>query len=155
MTINQHKRIFPRLPEFQEGKLYARDLDNPNFKFITVYDLAENVLLEYANVGRYLWITPDGRELKNGGIVEELITVCRSENSIYIDLYVNDFFKNHVATTVKRVFRYHMSMTDRIRKGRGGNYHKSRVDYFYNLEAIDDVRALENLEQVIPNIAYF
>ena len=29
------------------------------------------------------------------------------------------------------------------------------VDYFYNLEAVDDVRALESLEQVIPNIAYF
>lgn len=155
MTINKHMLITPRLPEFQEGKLYSTDLNNPKFKFLTVYDLSENVLLEYAKYSTNVWVTPAGQEIKNGGVIEELVTVCRSENAVLLDLYVEDFFKNHSTTRVKRVFRYHMSMTDRTRKGRGGNARNARVDYFYNLEAVDDVRALESLEQVIPNIAYF
>ena len=147
----------PRLKEFKDSKFYAKDFDSNLFRFVSIYSPKGEVLLEYAALrtkGNYkVWVTPDEYVLKVGDMINEIAEACFIFGEVFLDLYVEDFFKpNPRSLFAKRVFRYRVSKSDKTKKTWGGESRVSKIERLYNLETVDDVSPFYSLSQVIPAI---
>lgn len=140
-----------RMIEFKESKFYTEDFEKKSFRFLTVYDKSENLVLEFAhlwvnNVGHY-WTTPANDWLTCGNVITALVEACQKYGELILDMYVDDVFKSYPSISRKQIFRYRMTMGKKTRGRKGGSY-IGGIEQLYNLEAVSDVKSFHELSQL-------
>ena len=159
MVLPRDVAQHPRLPEFIAGKFYSADFKRRAYRFITVYAPDGDTVLQFAHLdGKYgmYWITPANEIVSNKEMITLFEDACDVFGEIYFDVYTNDIFKPNPRTvTTKRIFRYHMNMSDETKKTWGGNTRESKIERLYNVESVNDVKTFTSISQVLSPISDF
>ena len=142
-----------RFVEFKESKFYSTDFVSSHLKFLNVYDMNENLVGEFAHFTEAAkkinkWITPDNNVLSCGELIVNLVDLCKSNDGVFLDAYIDDIFKPNPTLTAKRIFRYKMTMGKTLRGKRGALY-SGGIECLYNLEAVGDVGTFHSFEQLL------
>jgi len=153
----------PRLMEFENSTFYHKDFESHYLKFLTLSDTEGNTLQEYAHLlpsekhTRNKWGKPDSTVLTIGQMITEILEECQNHGEIYLNLYVNDFFKPNPSLSRKCTFRYRLSIGEGTKLRKGGNKRADRrninnvsgiVIPLCNLEALESTEGFHSVNQL-------